>query len=126
MSDPAPASLAMVTLDCADPGPVSQFWAALLGYDVAFGDENYAMLRGADGPAIGFGRVEDYQPPSWPNEHGSKQFHLDLAVDDIEATERRCLELGATVADPQPGETWRVLIDPAGHPFCLTSAANWG
>ena len=29
-------------------------------------------------------------------------------------------------SDPQPGETWRVLIDPAGHPFCLTNAANWG
>jgi hypothetical protein len=30
------------------------------------------------------------------------------------------------VPDEQPGETWRVLLDPAGHPFCLTDAANWG
>ena len=30
------------------------------------------------------------------------------------------------MADPQPGETWRVLLDPAGHPFCLTDAAAWG
>ena len=29
------------------------------------------------------------------------------------------------VPDHQPGETWRVLLDPAGHPFCLTDAANW-
>ena len=28
--------------------------------------------------------------------------------------------------DEQPGETWRVLLDPSGHPFCLTLAANWG
>jgi len=30
------------------------------------------------------------------------------------------------LADPQPGETWRVLLDPSGHPFCLTLASNWG
>jgi catechol 2,3-dioxygenase-like lactoylglutathione lyase family enzyme len=118
--------LAMVTLDCADPGPVSRFYAELLGLQVAYGDANYAMLTGESGPALGFGKVEDYAPPAWPNPNGSKQFHLDLAVDDIPAAEARCLELGATLADPQPGETWRVLIDPAGHPFCLTSAANWG
>lgn len=121
-----PTRLAMVTIDCADPGPVSTFYAELLGLQVTHGDENYAMLEGDDGPALGFGRVEDYEPPAWPNPHGSKQFHLDLAVEDIPATEARCLALGATLAEPQPGETWRVLIDPAGHPFCLTAAANWG
>ncbi|GAA3639546.1 VOC family protein [Microlunatus ginsengisoli] len=117
----------MVTLDCADPGPVSSFYAEFLGLDVAYSDENAVMLvDGSGGPALGFGRVPDYQPPAWPNPNGSKQYHLDLAVDDIAAAESRCLELGATLADPQPGETWRVLIDPAGHPFCLTNAANWG
>ncbi len=118
--------LAMVTLDCADPGPVSAFWAGFLGLEQTYGDENYAMLKGPDGPAIGFGKVEGYQPPAWPNEHGSKQFHFDLAVSDLAAAERRCVELGATLVDVQPGETWRVLLDPAGHPFCLTNAANWG
>ena len=39
---------------------------------------------------------------------------------------RACVELGATLPDEQPGETWRVLLDPSGHPFCLTQAANWG
>jgi catechol 2,3-dioxygenase-like lactoylglutathione lyase family enzyme len=120
------ATLKMVTLDCADPGPVGDFYAQLLGLEVAYRDENAVMLTGDSGPALGFGRVPDYEPPQWPNPNGSKQFHLDLAVADIAAAEARCLELGATLADPQPGETWRVLIDPAGHPFCLTNAANWG
>ncbi len=118
--------LAMVTLDCAEVAPVAGFWAQLLGLEQSDGDENYAMLAGPGGLAIGFGRVPDYQPPAWPDEHGSKQFHFDLAVGDIEATERQALALGASLADPQPGETWRVLIDPAGHPFCLTDAGNWG
>ena len=75
--------------------------------------------------ALGFGRVEGYQAPSWPNEHGSKQFHFDLAVDDIDAAEVRAVALGASVPADQPGGTWRVLLDPAGHPFCLTKAENW-
>ncbi|MCW2758352.1 MAG: hypothetical protein JWO46_2098 [Nocardioidaceae bacterium] len=118
--------LAMVTLDCGEVAPVATFWASFLELDTAASTDDYAMLTNADGPAIGFGRVDDYTPPAWPNEHGSKQFHFDVAVDDIPAAEEKAIGLGATLADPQPGETWRVLIDPAGHPFCLTDAANWG
>ena len=118
--------LAMVTLDCADPRQEADFWAELLGFEQAYADDNYAMLKGPDGPAVGFGRVEDYAPPLWPNPHGAKQFHFDLAVANIDEAAQRCVELGARVADPQPGETWRVMLDPAGHPFCLTNAANWG
>lgn len=117
--------LAMVTIDCADPAAETTFWSAVLGWEVAYSDENYGMLSGPSN-AVGFGRVEGFEPPAWPNENGSKQFHLDLACTDIAATEARCLELGATVAEPQGGDGWRVLIDPAGHPFCLTKAENWG
>lgn len=116
----APASVAMVTIDCADPAPLVGFWSAFLGLTVAYQDENVAMLTGQNGPAIGFGKVEHYIPPAWPDDDSRKQFHLDLKVDDIPAAEQRAVELGATVPDFQPGETWRVLLDPAGHPFCLT------
>lgn len=35
--------------------------------------------------------------------------------------ESRILALGATRAEVQPNpDKWRVLIDPAGHPFCIT------
>jgi predicted enzyme related to lactoylglutathione lyase len=122
----AVASLKMVTLDCADPVAAATFWSAVLGWEQTYGDESYAMLAGPE-HALGFGRVEGYQPPSWPNENGSKQFHLDLAVDDLEAAQAACVELGATVAEPQPGEgRWVVLLDPSGHPFCLTKADAWG
>jgi catechol 2,3-dioxygenase-like lactoylglutathione lyase family enzyme len=118
--------LAMVTLDCADPRQEAEFWAEVLGFEQTYADDNYAMLKGPDGPAVGFGRVDDYVPPVWPNPQGAKQFHFDLAVADIDEAARRCVSLGARVADPQPGDTWRVMLDPAGHPFCLTNAANWG
>ena len=120
----APARLAMLSLDSADSRADAAFWSAMLGWEVVAVEDAYAMLAGPD-HALGFGTVADYQPPGWPNAHGSKQFHLDLALEDLEAAEARALELGATLADPQPGETWRVLLDPSGHPFCLTRAENW-
>ncbi|MCL8026287.1 VOC family protein [Nocardioides bruguierae] len=122
---PPVARLAMVTLDCAEVAPEVTFWAALLGWEVAVATDDYAMLT--HGPArLGFGRVEGHVPPSWPDEGGRKQVHLDLAVDDLDEAAQRAVALGASMADPQPGETWRVLLDPAGHPFCLTDAAAWG
>jgi hypothetical protein len=52
-----------------------------------------------------------------------QQFHLDLRADDLDATEALALELGAAKPAHQPGEErWRVLLDPAGHPFCLLSS----
>jgi catechol 2,3-dioxygenase-like lactoylglutathione lyase family enzyme len=126
-TDQVAVRIAMVSLDCAEVAPSADFWSALLGWDVAVATEDYAMLTGPDGsPALGLGRVDDHQPPSWPDEGGRKQFHLDLAVDDVAAATDRALGLGARLAEPQPGETWRVLIDPAGHPFCLTDASSWG
>ena len=126
MSETTTVALAMVTLDCADPRVEATFWSELLGWDILAVEDEYAMLRGPDSAALGFGRVPDYVPPAWPNDRGSKQYHFDLKASDIAAAERRCVELGATVPDDQPGETWRVLLDPAGHPFCLTDAASWG
>ena len=124
MTDPI-ARLAMVTLDCENPRVSATFWSQMLGWDVAHAEDEYAMLTGPSS-ALGFGKVEGYQPPSWPNERGTKQFHFDLAVEDLDQAQEAAVSLGATPVDPQPGETWRVLLDPAGHPFCLTKAENWG
>jgi hypothetical protein len=53
--------------------------------------------------------------------------HLDFAVaDDLDAAEARAIELGATKVGEQPNpDRWRVLIDPAGHPFCLGPASSY-
>ena len=125
MSDAAPATLAMVTIDCADPAGEAAFWAAALGWQNSYSDENYGMVTKGD-QRIGFGRVEGWKAPGWPNTSGTKQFHFDLAVDDLAEAEAKLLELGATKPSEQPSEDWVVLRDPDGHPFCLTKAANWG
>ena len=38
---------------------------------------------------------------------------------DLDDAEPKVIELGATKAEHQPGTTFRVFLDPAGHPFCL-------
>ncbi|MBT9256759.1 VOC family protein [Phycicoccus sp. MAQZ13P-2] len=122
----ATAALKMVTLDSSDVRRDVAFWHAVLGWTVAHEQDEYGMLTSPDGLALGFGLVEGYEAPGWPNEHGSKQFHLDLAVDDLDAAAQEVVGLGGTLPDEQPGETWRVVLDPSGHPFCLTRAEAWG
>ncbi len=119
-----PATLAMTTIDCADPSREAAFWAAALGWEVSYADENYGMVV-KDGHRIGFGRVEGWKAPGWPNTSGTKQFHFDLAVDDLAAAEEALTALGASKPAEQPSTDWTVLRDPDGHPFCLTKAANW-
>lgn len=121
----APARLAMTTIDCADPAAEARFWAAALGGEVAHAEEDYGMVTVGD-QRIGFGRVEGWTAPGWPNTSGTKQFHFDLAVDDLTEAQSALAELGATTPKEQPSTDWIVMRDPDGHPFCLTKAASWG
>ncbi|MEV4613802.1 VOC family protein [Kitasatospora sp. NPDC049258] len=119
---PGFADLAMVNIDCADPVALAEFYSALLGWEIAHSQAEYAMLAApVEGAApIGFGQADGYRPAPWPNPNGSKQFHLDFHVDDVEVAVARAQELGATRPEHQPGgEAWTVMLDPAGHPFCL-------
>ena len=61
----------------------------------------------------------DYRAPQWPGQEHPQQEHLDLWVDDLDAAEVQVLALGATKHAVQPGQSFRVYLDPAGHPFCL-------
>jgi catechol 2,3-dioxygenase-like lactoylglutathione lyase family enzyme len=118
---PATAKLGAVSIDCDDPAALAQFYVALLGLEVMFESETFVALTGGPLP-LTFQRVEDHQPPTWPEGSTPKQLHLELAVSDLDAVESSAIALGATKADTQPNvESWRVLIDPAGHPFCITT-----
>ncbi|KAA2251366.1 VOC family protein [Solihabitans fulvus] len=111
------ATLAMVNIDAADPEVLAAFYHQVLGWDVTHSERDYAMI--SDGTtAVGFGRVEGYRAPQWPD--AGKQFHLDFHVGDLAEAEARCLELGAAKPEFQPGgDRWTVLTDPSGHPFCI-------
>jgi hypothetical protein len=110
-----------VGLDCADPGPLSAFWAELLGGEIAVFSDDVPVVK-LDHLWLTAYRVEDYIPPTWPLRPVPKQAHIDLDVDDLDETERRAVSLGAVRAESQPEpESYLVLLDPAGHLFCLTT-----
>jgi hypothetical protein len=117
----AVARMAMVSLDCAEPGPLAEFWAALLdGTLLVDGDEISAVQAGP--MMLATIRVAGYRPPTWPGGDLPKHIHLDLAVRDLDEAEAEAIRLGATKAAHQPRpDEWRVFLDPAGHPFCLTA-----
>jgi Glyoxalase-like domain len=69
--------------------------------------------------AISFQQVADYTSPEWPAQRIPQQMHVDVVVAELDAAEAAVLELGATKHEHQPGTTFRVFLDPAGHPFCL-------
>jgi nucleotide-binding universal stress UspA family protein len=110
-----------VSLDCEDPAPLAEFWAAMLGGEVTFTTATAVGVR-AETIRLAAVRVAGYRPPTWPEGDVPKQIHLDLGVTDLDAAVAEAERLGARPAPEQPApEHRRVLLDPAGHPFCLTT-----
>jgi predicted enzyme related to lactoylglutathione lyase len=107
-----------IVLDCPDPGVLAAFYGALLDWPAKV-DADWAEVRAEDGQCIAFQQVPDYSPPQWPTQDMPQQMHLDVDVDDLDTAEKAVLDLGATKHEYQPGTTFRVFLDPAGHPFCL-------
>jgi hypothetical protein len=113
--------LGLICLDCEDPAGLAAFWAALLGGEVTPVSDDVVVV-GNKGTPVAALRVPGYQPPTWPSGEIPKQMHLDLSVGvgDLDAAEAEAIRLGARRADEQPRpRRWRVMLDPAGHPFCL-------
>jgi catechol 2,3-dioxygenase-like lactoylglutathione lyase family enzyme len=107
--------------DCPDAAALADFYAALLGWQVTDKDVDWVTI--SDGSTeISFQQVDDYSAPVWPGQEHPQQLHLDVDVDDLDDAEAATLGLGATKHDHQPGTTFRVFLDPAGHPFCLCQA----
>jgi predicted enzyme related to lactoylglutathione lyase len=117
------AQLSVAALDCPDPLALARFYSRLTGWPVRPRDErdnsDWVQLV-ADGPVtIACQRVTDYREPEWPGQLQPQQAHLDFNVPDLDVGERQVLAIGGRKAAVQPGTTFRVYLDPAGHPFCL-------
>ena len=114
----AVARFPVVVLDCPDPKTLAEFYGALLDWKIQQ-DDDWWSIRAEYGDSLGFLRVDGFTPPQWPGQDVPHQMHLDVVVDDLDVAEAAVLELGATKHEHQPGATFRVFLDPAGHPFCL-------
>jgi hypothetical protein len=116
---------------------LAEFWAAMLGYEVEpvegeFADklvehgvstEDLRSECGArdpdgKGPRLYFQRKEKTRTATAP-------IHLDVNVDDREAEVERFRGLGASIVEHRTrslgpfSETWTIMRDPEGNPFCV-------
>jgi predicted enzyme related to lactoylglutathione lyase len=105
-----------VVLDAADGPALARFYQRLLGWELFHVSREWTDLA----PSRTAGE-EHYVRPVWPTEPGKPQMmsHLDLEVEDLEHAVAYALDCGAELADFQPQEDVRVMLDPEGHPFCL-------
>lgn len=117
------ATFAAVNIDCPDPKRLGEFYRDLSGLPLHEQDGWY-YLGDESGLTILLQPVEDYVPPTWPSQERGQQMHLDFRVVDLDAAVKEAERLGATLAEHQPGPFWKVMLDPAGHPFCLARMSS--
>jgi hypothetical protein len=124
--------VATVVLGSADPRGLGAFYQRLLGYEKIADEppapgmdeaDGWVTLRPANPAAVklSFQYEPGYTPPTWPPVPGQQEMmlHLDIATEDLAAAVEWAVAAGARLAEYQPQHNVRVLLDPAGHPFCL-------
>lgn len=109
----------LVALDCPDPQALATFYAQITGWEIEHDGGDWVQLGSDAGATIAFQLAPDHRAPVWPSSEQPQQAHLDFDVPDLDTAEKQVLELGARKAEAQPGTSFRVFLDPAGHPFCL-------
>lgn len=116
-------------LDATDPPRLAAFYTGLLDRAISRVDGLWYEIRLADDLRLCVQHAPEHAPPTWPGHDVPQQVHLDLEVADLEATVEMAVALGATdTGEPARGDPdrarFRVLVDPAGHPFCLCTDAD--
>jgi catechol 2,3-dioxygenase-like lactoylglutathione lyase family enzyme len=108
-------------VEAPDPRALAGSYAELLGWPVVHEEEGTAVVGAPGGAFLVFQQADGYRRPVWPPSDGEQRpmMHLDFQVDDLDDAVAEAVGLGAELAGHQPQEHVRVLLDPAGHPFCL-------
>ena len=136
MTEPPRMDVTSVTIGAPNPRELATFYARLLAWPIAVeeparpgfpSEDGWAQLRPPDGkvgPRLNIEYEAQYTPPVWPSEPGKQHItvHLDIEVRDLDAAVAWAIEAGAVLASFQPQQHVRVMLDPAGHPFCLFTA----
>ncbi len=118
-------------IDCRDGRELAEFYAQLFGWEITAGDGEWFQLGdGFGGVHLNIQGEEWYEPPVWPERPGAlaKMMHFEILVDDLDAAIGHAVAAGARVAEHQPSDRdqagLRIMLDPAGHPFCLFTAGS--
>ena len=113
-------------IDAPDANALADFYRRLLGWTTRTEEPGWVVIQPgtsdqAPSGTLSFQTESRYVRPVWPAGPGDPQMmmHLEIKVDDLEASVAHAVAQGATLAEFQPQEDVRVCLDPAGHPFCL-------
>ena len=123
MADRPKMTLWGVVLDAPAPRELAAFYEQLLGWERRSDEDDWVTSAPptTSRPGLSFQYEKAYVPPVWPAWTGDQQLqvHLDILVENVEESVAFAVGLGARLAEFQPQEDVRVLLDPVGHPFCL-------
>lgn len=115
--------LGVTAFDCPDALALADFYNSILGGDLVPGDDDGWVEVHTPTGRLAFQQIDDHRRPTWPGGDVPQQGHIDIDVQNLDGAEAAVLRLGAEKADTQPSpDQFRVMIDPAGHPFCLVLA----
>ncbi len=111
-------------LGTPDPVGLGRFYEGLLGGSLDDGDATFVTLKVSttDTTYLAFQLETEHVAPVWPatgTGDQQMQVHLDVGVSALAEAVQDALALGGRLADEQPQDDVRVVLDPAGHPFCL-------
>ncbi|MEQ3554622.1 VOC family protein [Pseudonocardia nematodicida] len=118
------ATFSLAALDCPHPLELARFYSRITGWPIATQthDDWVELESGGPGPTLAFQKIEqgEYRAPEWPGQEHPQRMHVDFDVPDLDAGETAVLAIGARKHDVQPmPDSFRVFLDPVGHPFCL-------
>jgi len=116
-------SIIGICFDCRDAKVLGDFYYKLTGWVKEIEGKEFVALRTPEDILLVFQTVENFIPPVWPsdNENQQQMAHIDFFVDNLIETEELAIKLGAKKSEIQFYEDSTVMLDPAGHPFCIST-----
>ena len=112
-----------IAFDCKNANELADFYVNITGWKKEITSEEWAGIRAPQGFLLVFQTVDNYVPPVWPWRDGKQQqmAHIDFKVENLKEAELLAVKYGAKKAETQYFDTSTVMLDPAGHPFCLST-----
>ncbi|CAN2177923.1 VOC domain containing protein [Candidatus Nanopelagicaceae bacterium] len=121
--------LQSITIDCANPAALADFWSKALGWPIGVGGDDIEVWieRELDDPRkTGFPDILFLKVPD--EKIVKNRLHLDLRPDNQEEEVARLESLGAKrieIGQSDDSEkTWVVMADPEGNEFCVLRAVT--
>jgi hypothetical protein len=111
------SAIGSITVDCANPKRLQDFWAAVVGYDKDTCMEDWAGIKDPSGSGTYILFMKVPEPKTVKN-----RVHVDLEHVDPEKEAERLIGLGAT--KQRTFDKWIVMQDPEGNEFCIVRAAS--